>query len=36
LATTERYTHLDVAHLQAVYRAAHPRARAERPDHDEP
>lgn len=26
LATTERYTHLDTAHLQHVYQSAHPRA----------
>ena len=28
LATTERYTHLDPAHLLRVYRRAHPRAQA--------
>ncbi len=26
LATTQRYTHLDLAHLMAVYRKAHPKA----------
>jgi integrase/recombinase XerC len=27
LSTTQRYTHLDLAQIQAVYRRAHPRAR---------
>jgi len=27
LATTERYTHLDIGQLQAVYQASHPRAK---------
>ena len=29
LATTERYTHLDLDHLRQVYRKAHPRAKSE-------
>jgi len=32
LAATQRYTHLDLERLRRVYRAAHPRAKAETPE----
>ena len=34
LATTERYTHLDLDRLRRVYREAHPRAKENRDPHD--
>jgi integrase/recombinase XerC len=34
LATTERYTHLDLERLRRVYRDAHPRAKEKRNDDD--
>ncbi|HFB83245.1 tyrosine recombinase [Thermosulfuriphilus ammonigenes] len=34
LATTQRYTHLDLSHLMAIYDDAHPRARKEKDGKD--
>jgi tyrosine recombinase XerC len=36
LSTTQRYTHLTMGKLMEVYENAHPRARAPRPEQDEP